>query len=167
MHRGWALAVRDKSGEGMALLSQGIAAWRVGSTALSTWPLISLAEVSCLLGCIEEGLRTMTTPRPHWSTRRIDVGKPRFIAFGGSYCCGGPLRQRRRRKPGFSVRSTLRDANVPMELRAATSLAQLWHDQGKHSNARDLLSPVYGWFTEGFDTVDLKAAKALLDELSA
>ncbi len=51
------------------------------------------------------------------------------------------------------------------ELRAATSLARLWRDQGKPAEARDLLAPVYGWFTEGFDTADLKEAKALLDEL--
>ena len=47
------------------------------------------------------------------------------------------------------------------------SMARLWRDQGKHDAARDLLAPVYGWFTEGFDTLDLKEAKALLDELSA
>jgi len=53
------------------------------------------------------------------------------------------------------------------ELRAAMSLARLWRDQGKVSEARELLAPVYGWFTEGFDTRDLKEAKALLDELAA
>jgi tetratricopeptide (TPR) repeat protein len=52
------------------------------------------------------------------------------------------------------------------ELRAATSLAQLWREQGRRSEAHDLLAPVYGWFTEGFDTADLKEAKALLDELA-
>jgi predicted ATPase len=51
------------------------------------------------------------------------------------------------------------------ELRAATSLARLWRDQGKRAEARELLAPVYGWFTEGFDTADLKEAKALLEEL--
>ena len=51
------------------------------------------------------------------------------------------------------------------ELRAATSLARLRRDQGCRAEARDLLTPVYGWFTEGFDTADLKEAKALLDEL--
>ena len=51
------------------------------------------------------------------------------------------------------------------ELRAATSLARLWRDRGKRQQARDLLAPVYGWFTEGFDTADLKDAKALLDQL--
>ena len=52
------------------------------------------------------------------------------------------------------------------ELRAAMSMARLWRDQGKRQQARDLLAPVYGWFTEGFDTLDLKQAKALLDELA-
>ena len=52
------------------------------------------------------------------------------------------------------------------ELRAATSLARLLRDQGKREEARDLLAPVYGWFTEGFDTLDLKEAKALLEELA-
>ena len=54
-----------------------------------------------------------------------------------------------------------------LELRAAASLARLWRDQGKRDEARELLAPVYGWFTEGFDTLDLKHAKALLDELAA
>ena len=51
------------------------------------------------------------------------------------------------------------------ELRAAVRLARLWGDQGRHTEARDLLAPVYGWFIEGFGTPDLKDAKALLDEL--
>jgi predicted ATPase len=54
-----------------------------------------------------------------------------------------------------------------VELRAAMSLARLWRDQGKRAEARDLLGPVYGWFTEGFDTHDLVEAKALLEELSS
>ena len=53
------------------------------------------------------------------------------------------------------------------ELRAAMSMARLWRDQGKPQQARELLAPVYGWFTEGFDTLDLKEAKALLAELAS
>jgi predicted ATPase len=53
------------------------------------------------------------------------------------------------------------------ELRAAMSMARLWRDQGKRRQAYDLLAPVYGWFTEGFDTLDLKEAKALLEQLTA
>jgi len=52
------------------------------------------------------------------------------------------------------------------ELRAAMSLVRLWQHQGKRSEARELLAPVYGWFTEGFDTADLQEAKALLDALA-
>ena len=53
------------------------------------------------------------------------------------------------------------------ELRASMSIARLWRDQGKLQQARELLAPVYGWFTEGFDTRDLKEAKALLEELGS
>jgi predicted ATPase len=53
------------------------------------------------------------------------------------------------------------------ELRAAMSMARLWRDQGKRDEARELLAPVYGWFTEGFDTLDLKEAKALLEQLTS
>ena len=53
-----------------------------------------------------------------------------------------------------------------LELRAATSLARLWGERRRRAEARDLLAPVYGWFTEGFDTADLKEAKALLDQLA-
>jgi predicted ATPase len=53
-----------------------------------------------------------------------------------------------------------------LELRAAMSLARLWQQQGKRDEAHDLLAPIYGWFTEGFDTADLQEAKALLEELS-
>ena len=52
------------------------------------------------------------------------------------------------------------------ELRAAMSLARLWQQQGQRAEARDLLAPIYGWFTEGFDTADLQEAKALLEELA-
>jgi predicted ATPase len=60
-----------------------------------------------------------------------------------------------------------RQQTKALELRAAMSLARLWQRQGKQAEARALLAPIYGWFTEGFDTVDLQEAKALLDELGA
>ena len=70
---------------------------------------------------------------------------------------------RRKRKRISSARSRLRAQQQAKswELRAAMSMARLWRDQGKREEARDLLAPVYGWFTEGFDTLDLKEAKAL------
>jgi predicted ATPase len=69
-----------------------------------------------------------------------------------------------------SFQEALRGASHPqaklLALRASTSLARLWNDKGKRAEARDLLAPAYGWFTEGFDTLDLKEAKALLDMLA-
>ena len=78
-------------------------------------------------------------------------------------------RSRRIRKKQKSILSAHSQSRVQQqakswELRAAMSLARLWRDQGKPQQARELLAPVYGWFTEGFDTLDLKEAKALLDE---
>jgi hypothetical protein len=69
------------------------------------------------------------------------------------------FRTRARNRPGEQARS--------WELRAATSLARLWRDQGRRIEANDLLTPIYGWFTEGFDTLDLKEAEALLHELAS
>jgi predicted ATPase len=66
-----------------------------------------------------------------------------------------------------ALRLAQRQQAKAYELRAAMSMARLWRDQGKRDEARDLLAPVYGWFTEGFETLDLKGAKALLDELTA
>jgi predicted ATPase len=60
----------------------------------------------------------------------------------------------------------VRSRQNPGELRAAIGMARLWREQGKRDEAREILAPVYGWFTEGFDTLDLKQAKALLDELT-
>ncbi len=64
-----------------------------------------------------------------------------------------------------AIKASREPESKTIELRAATSLARLWQSQGKSEEAHDVLAPVYDWFTEGFDTADLKEAKALLDEL--
>jgi predicted ATPase len=66
-----------------------------------------------------------------------------------------------------AIRVARQQAAKGWELRAAMSMARLWRDQGRREEARELLAPVYGWFTEGFDTLDLKEAKALLGELNS
>jgi predicted ATPase len=75
------------------------------------------------------------------------------------------IRSLRRQNYRQAIAVAKRQSAKIFDLRAASSLARLWHDQGKVEQARELLAPVYGWFTEGFDTLDLKQAKALLDEL--
>jgi predicted ATPase len=65
-----------------------------------------------------------------------------------------------------ALNAARRQDSRSLQLRAATSLARLWAGQGERQKAHDLLAPIYGWFTEGFDTADLKDAKALLDELA-
>ena len=74
---------------------------------------------------------------------------------------------RRRSKSWHNGRNRLFASAMSNSLHAAMSLARLWRDQGKVQQARELLAQVYGWFTEGFDTRDLKEAKALLEELAA
>ena len=76
------------------------------------------------------------------------------------------MQQKRKRISSARSQSRVQQQAKSWELRAAMSLARLWRDQGKVQQARELLAPVYGWFTEGFDTLDLKEAKALLEELS-
>jgi predicted ATPase len=78
-------------------------------------------------------------------------------------CTGEPAAAERSYREALTLAH--RQSTKLWELRAATSLARLWRDQGKRTEARDLLAPIYGWFTEGFDTPVLQDAKALLDEL--
>jgi predicted ATPase len=91
-------------------------------------------------------------------------GVPEPVALYRVVRASGGGRRAGQRKRAISV--ACQRQMKSFELRAAMSMARLWRDQGKRREARDLLAPVYGWFTEGFDTLDLKEAKALLDELS-
>ena len=106
-----------------------------------------------------------TKQRPFLRQRIKDGAKPKFF---------GRLPRSRSCRPasaeeGFSRALSVARAQQAKswELRAAMSLARLWRDQGKAQQAHELLAPVYGWFTEGFDTRDLKEAKALLEKLAA
>ena len=90
--------------------------------------------------------------------------------MAGEIALSSPIRDWRARRKVFRASACGRTSTTrpnPENLRAAMSLARLWRDQGKLQQARELLAPVYGWFTEGFDTRDLKEAKKLLDELHA
>ena len=166
--RGWALAMRGQGEEGLTQVRQGIAAWRATGAAMSVpYYCTMLADVSAHLGHTEDGLQALAEAytlveqhEEHWWEAEI--------------CrLQGVLLLRQALPPQDEAEAWLQQAldvarrqeAKALELRAAMSLARLWQQQGKQVAARELLAPIYGWFTEGFDTADLQEAKALLEEL--
>jgi predicted ATPase len=143
---------------------------RMGSlSALGFWQVL-FAECLEKLGNADEALRALEAAVVHVERRGSDAWwEPEVYRSMGDLLL--------RRNPSApdraeaSYRRAIERARAQeaksWELRAATSLARLWRDQGKPAEARDLLAPVYGWFTEGFDTADLTDAKALLDHLAS
>ena len=167
--RGWARALQDQGEAGMAQVRQGVAAWRATSaTMLVPYFCTVLADVSARLCHPEEGLQALAE-----AYTLIERHEERFWEAEVCRLQGVLLL----RQPGTSqdeaeacFRRALdiarRQEAKSLELRAAMSLSRLWHRQGKREEARKLLTPIYGWFTEGFDTADLQEAKALLDALA-
>ena len=96
------------------------------------------------------------------------TGKRKFIASEASCSLKHPVMQPEEAEACFrqALEIARRQQAKSLELRAAMSLSRLWQQQGKRDEARELLAPIYGWFTEGFDTPDFQEARALLDELA-
>jgi class 3 adenylate cyclase/predicted ATPase len=167
--RGWALVAQGQHEEGIDQLREGLVAYRATGAELecSHW-LAVLAEAYGETGQPEEAWRVIREALDHVAKTGIVYYEPELHRLEGE------LRLRRDPADGqkaeacfhLAVEIARSQRAKSWELRAATSLAQLWRDQGKRTEARDLLAPIYGWFTEGFDTADLKDAKALLDELT-
>ena len=167
IHRGRCLAIEGREAEGIAQMTEGLAAFR-STGAVSFLPrfLILIAEAYGRARQPLVGLEHLTeaidiierTEGREYEAELYRVRGQLLLALGDraaaeeSYCTALAVARRQSAKL--------------WELRVSTSLACLWRDQGKHTEARDLLAPIYGWFTEGFDTQDLKEAKALLDELA-
>ena len=166
--RGWALAMQGQGEAGMAQVHQGIAAWRATGAALNVPYLCTLlVELSAHLGHPEDGLQALAEAHT-----LVEQHEERY--WEAEVCrLRGVLLLRQPGTPQAEAEAWLRRAldvarrqeAKSLELRAAMSLAHLWQQQGKRAAARDLLAPIYGWFTEGFDTADLQEAKALLEEL--
>ena len=139
-----------------------------GATLFVPWLQSNLARAYGDLGklddarrCIDEATAAMQTSKQRWceaETNRI----------AGEISLLSPKRDAARAEAYFdhALLVARQQQAKSWELRAAMSLARLWRDQGKVSEARELLAPVHGWFTEGFDTRDLKEAKSLLEELA-
>ena len=163
--RGAALSAQGAFEEAVACLREGLAS-RLGAMRFRPYGLARLAEALTRAGRARRGSR-------RGEGRAEDAGENGPPTVGGG--TSSPRRHRAlrsqpaRRGPNRPRRGAAHRATQQAksyELRAATSLARLWGEQGRRAEARDLLAPVYGWFTEGFDTADLKDAKALLDELT-
>jgi predicted ATPase len=168
--RGWALATQGQGEEGLAQVRQGIAAWRATSaTRLVPYFCTMLADVADHLGRTEDGLQALA--EAHTLVEQHDE---RWWE-AEVHRLRGVLLLRQPETPQAEAETWLQQAldvarrqeAKSLELRAAISLSRLWQQQGKQAEARELLAPIYGWFTEGFDTADLQDAKALLNELGA
>jgi predicted ATPase len=174
--RGWALAARyaepgagqGQGEEGIAQMQQGLAAWRAtGAEALRPYYLALLAEASGKGGQVEEGLHLLAEALAVSN----DTGECRWDAelhrLKGELLLARPVEHHAEAETCFrqALDIARQQQAKSLELRAGMSLSRLWQRQGKHAEARRLLAPIYGWFTEGFDTTDLQKAKALLEEL--
>jgi predicted ATPase len=146
-----------------------LAAFEATGTPLSApFDLALLAEALALAGKIEEGLAALDDALARAAVSGVRGWDAEIHRLRGELT--GRLPYPDPAKTEESFRTALAIAREQgtrgYELRAATSLARLWREQGRRTEARDQLAPVYGWFTEGFDTADLKEAKVLLDQLA-
>jgi predicted ATPase len=167
--RGWALAQQGQAQEGIEQIHQGLTAWRAtGAELRRPYYLALLAEAHSAIGQPEAGLTVLTEALTLAETTGERWYKPELHRLKGE------LLLQQSEDNQVEAESCFRHAldiarnqqAKSLELRIATSLARLWQQQGKRDEARQVLGDVYGWFTEGFDTADLKDAKALLDELA-
>ena len=121
--------------------------------------LAALGRRDRALATVEQAIAIAADGGERWSEAEVCRIKGEILGQSGD---------RREAETCFlkAIEVAVAQAAKSFELRAATSLARLWHQHGKSAEARERLAPVYGWFTEGFETPDLKEAKALLDELN-
>ncbi len=167
--QGWLFAMTGKA-DALDALTGGITAWKSrGSTATLPPSLSWLARTYADLGRYDDACRTIGDALAAIETSKERLFEAEVNRMAGEIALLSPEPDARRAETYFERALVVARAQQAKswELRAATSLARLLRDQGQPQQARDLLAPVYGWFTEGFDTLDLKEAKALLEELAA
>jgi predicted ATPase/class 3 adenylate cyclase len=166
--RGWALAASGHGAEGIAQLQQCLAWFRPpGATADLSYVLALLAEASTQGGHTAAGLEALAEALATLARSRVRWWEAELHRLRGELLLQSAMAQPGEVEACFqqALAVARRQQAKSLELRAAMSLSRLWQQQGKRTEARELLVPVYGWFTEGFDTADLQEAKALLDEL--
>jgi predicted ATPase len=167
MQCGCILARTAKTSDAIQMVTSGIAGWRsTGATVWLPWYSSLLATAYADFGrfdeawrLIDESIKALETTGERWCEAEIN-------RIAGELALMLPESDAVKAEGYFErALAIAREQQAKsFELRAAISMARLWDNQGKRDEARDLLAPVYGWFTEGFDTHDLKEAKALLEE---
>jgi class 3 adenylate cyclase/predicted ATPase len=170
IRKGQLLALTGKATDAVQTLTSAIAACQsTGATTQVPDAISHLARAYAQLDqfddawrCVGEAMTMVETTKERWTEAEIH-------RLAGEIALKSPKPDAAKAEAYFERALAVARAQQAKswELRAAMSMARLWRDQGKRDAARDLLAPVYGWFTEGFDTLDLKEAKALLDELHA
>jgi len=166
--RGWALVQQGQTQAGIEQIHQGLRALRATGAALGRPShLALLAEAHGTIGEPETGLAVLTEALTLVETTDERWWEAELHRLKGALLLQQSSSNQTEAEACFhhAIRIAQNQQAKSFELRAATSLARLWHQQGKRDEARQVLGDVYGWFTEGFDTADLKEAKALLDEL--
>jgi predicted ATPase len=167
--QGSILALTGQATDAARTINSGITAWQsTGATVFMPWWLLCLARAYAELGryddawrCIGEAMTLAEKAKERWCEAEVN-------RMAGEIALKLLERDTSKAEAHFEQALTVarKQQAKSWELRAAMSLARLRRDQGKVSEARELLAPVYGWFTEGFDTRDLKEAKVLLEELA-
>jgi predicted ATPase len=167
--QGYISALAGKTTDAVDLTTSGLATIRaIGERTFESLYWSKLAEAYAQLSnsddawrCIGEAITTIEATRETWFEAEVH-------RIAGEIALKSPGRDAAKVQAYFErALAVAREQQAKSwELRAAMSMARLWRDQGKRDEARELLAPVYGWFTEGFDTLDLKEAKALLHELA-
>jgi len=175
--RGWALVEQGQGEEGLTQIRQGLTAYRAtGAEVLRPYFLALLAEAQRKTGQAEEGLSvlaealdTVHNTGERWFEAELYWLKGELLLAQEGYrlqALGYREKTEEAEKCFLKAIEIARGQQAKSwELRAATSLVRLWQQQDKQKEAHQLLSEIYGWFTEGFDTKDLQEAKALLEEL--
>jgi predicted ATPase/class 3 adenylate cyclase len=182
--RGWALAAHGHGEMGIAQIRQALGDRSPGLTRDRPYNLALLAEASLQGGqttegleALAEGLALLATSGIRWWEAELHRLRGELLLQSGVqspessvFTHPAALRRPHEAEAETCFHQALDVARLQeaksLELRAAMSLSRLWQQQGKRDDARDLLAPIYGWFTEGFDTADLQEAQALLEELS-
>ena len=168
-YRGCLLALTGDAADAVHMITSALSAYRsTGATLFTPWYLSTLARAYAKLGqfddawrCIDEAMTAVETTKETWCEAELN-------RTAGEIALMAPDPDAAKAEGYFehALASARQQQAKSWELRAAMRLAHLWRDQGKPQQARELLDPVYRWFTEGFDTLDLKEAKALLEELA-